>query len=135
MAALQTILLRLHIRLYSLLVPLIVRLPFKLMLAVNDPPSWLKPYTGLAVSLIQSAVHRCLQNPRMMRRRKCLRHGLVLHHFLKLAGYNPQLHFGVYPAPDSRGKLHGHCWVCLGGQPVSPPPSDDLATVHVGNLN
>lgn len=126
--------LRIHIRLYSLLVPMLVRLPLGTLLAVNDPPGWWRPYGGAPLPMIQSMVERCLAEPRLMRRRKCLRQGLVLHHFLRLAGYGSQLHFGVYSREDSQGKLHGHCWVCLDGQAVSPPPGEDSATVHVRNL-
>jgi len=65
----------------------------------------------------------------MMRRRACLRQGLLLFHFLRLAGLPAVVHFGVFsPATDPR-RLHGHCWVTLGGVCLSPPPEAPAAVL------
>jgi len=65
-----------------------------------------------------------LARPRHMKQRPCLREGLLLFHFLCLAGREPEVHFSVFDPPASRERLDGHCWVSLDGRAVSAPPSE-----------
>ncbi|TIX47863.1 MAG: lasso peptide biosynthesis B2 protein, partial [Mesorhizobium sp.] len=48
----------------------------------------------------------------------CLREGLLAHRFLRLAGFDPDLRFGVDPQSMHAPRLSAHCWVCLDGRPV-----------------
>ena len=66
-----------------------------------------------------------------MRRRACLRQGLTLFHFLKLAGWPAVLRIGVFPPGRDRRRMHAHCWVTLNGVPLSPPPEQPVATLLV----
>ena len=133
MAALGRTILRSHDSFFAVCVPLLVRLPLKWLLGMVEPPRWFRPYRACSVIQIQALVDARLASPAMMKRRKCLRHGLVLYHFLRLAGYNAQLHFGVFPPADGAARLHGHCWVSLDGRPISLPPEQGAATMHIRN--
>jgi hypothetical protein len=53
-----------------------------------------------------------------MRDRRCLREGLLGHRFLRLAGFDPELRFGVDPKSLQTPRVSAHCWVCLDGRPV-----------------
>jgi len=120
--------LRVHVWLAAGVMPLLVRLlSLRALLRLLDPPRWLRPYAGLSDERIVAAVERRLRNPRNMRRRACLRKGLVLYHFLRLAARPAELRFAVYPRPDERGRMHGHCWVVLAGRCLMPPPDRPAA--------
>lgn len=56
-----------------------------------------------------------------MKRRSCLRMGLVLFHFLRLAGHDAVLNFSVSPPGDCHNGLHGHCWVAIGERVFDAP--------------
>jgi len=122
--------LRAHIWLVATLVPLLVKLlKLKNVLKILTPPPHFRPYRGTSPHLILTIVRRRLAHPRNMRRRACLREGLTLFHFLRLAGIPARLHFGVYdPGVDQR-RLHAHCWVTVEGKPLSLPPGDPTALV------
>ena len=87
------------------------------------------PYRHLSVRRIRAIIRRRLARPRVMIRRACLRHGLVLYHFLRLIGLAPRLHLAVYPPSVDPRRLHGHCWVGLDGKPLLSPPSGPAAEI------
>ncbi|TPJ16750.1 lasso peptide biosynthesis B2 protein [Mesorhizobium sp. B2-7-3] len=76
------------------------------------------PYRGLPAPYIVARVNRAVRHPWLMRDRRCLREGLLGHRFLRLAGFDPQLRFGVDPKSLQASRLSAHCWVCLNGKPV-----------------
>ncbi|WP_421914785.1 lasso peptide biosynthesis B2 protein [Mesorhizobium sp.] len=76
------------------------------------------PYRGLPSSYIISAVNRAVRHPWLMRDRRCLREGLLAHRFLRFAGFDPELRFGVDPKSMQAPRMSAHCWVCLDGRPV-----------------
>jgi len=124
--------LRLHVWLVAFFMPLLVRLiPLGALLRLLTPPKRLCPYRGLQASEIVRAVSRRLAEPVNMRRRACLRRGLVLFHFLRLAALPATIHFAVYPPGDPAGRMHGHCWVTLDGKDMSEPPEQPYARVMV----
>ena len=130
------LLLRAHVWALATVVPLMVRLvALPRLLRWLTPPAELCPYRRFPVDRIVTVVRRRLANPRNMRRRACLREGLVLFHFLRLSERPAELHFGIYPTPDKIGRMHAHCWVTLGGDSVSTPPGDPHAVllVHGGD--
>lgn len=109
---------RLHLWASARLMPLRVRgRGFEAVLrrAPLDSP---KPYEGLSASYVTARVHRAVRRPWLMRDRRCLREGLLGHRFLTLAGFEPDLRFGVDPASMEAPRLSAHCWVCLDGKPV-----------------
>jgi Transglutaminase-like superfamily len=54
----------------------------------------------------------------------CLTRGVTLFWFLRRAGLDVELQFGI--APTDAGSADGHCWLSLGGEPflekVDPRP-------------
>ena len=124
-----------HIWLLATLIPLLEKfIPLKWLLRLLTPPSRCKPYAGTPPEEISRLVARRLREPRNMRRRACLRHGLTLFHFLKLAGWPAVLHIGVFPPGLDSRRMHAHCWVTLNGVPLSPPPEQPVATLLVCGL-
>jgi hypothetical protein len=120
--------LRAHVRLVVAAIPLLDHmLSLKAMLRVLTPPIRWQPYRRLAPEAVEATVRRALRNPWHMKRRTCLREGLSLFHFLRLAGRPAVLHFAVYPPPDGAARMRGHCWVTCEGEPVSQPPDGPYA--------
>ncbi|MBM4042090.1 MAG: lasso peptide biosynthesis B2 protein [Planctomycetes bacterium] len=118
----RRLLLRAHVWWVACLIPLLDRLlPLGGVLWVLTPSRWWHPYRGVAPEAIGELVRRRLARPRQMKRRACLRQGLMLFHFLCLAGREPVLHFAVFPAEPAPQPMHAHCWVTLDGQECSPP--------------
>ena len=76
------------------------------------------PYRGLSSAYIVAAVNRTVRHPWLMRDRRCLREGLLAHRFLRFAGFDPDLRFGVDPKSMQEPRMSAHCWVCLDGRPV-----------------
>lgn len=123
---------RAHVWLAAAILPLLDRLlPLKRLVSLLRPPRWLHPYAGLADEWIVAAVQRRLRRPRNMRRRACLRRGLVLFHFLRLAARPAELRFGVFPEPDERGQMRAHCWVELDGRCLGDPADAPAAVFHL----
>ena len=125
-------LLRAHVHLFVLVVPVMYRLaPLRWLLRLATPPERLAPYRNVPAETILSIVSRRLRRPRLMRRRPCLRKGLTLFHFLRLAGLRPQLHFGVFaPAPHAR-RCRAHCWLTLDNRALADAPQEPCAEVLV----
>lgn len=82
------------------------------------PLSASTPYRGLSSAYIIASVNRTVRHPWLMRDRRCLREGLLAHRFLRFAGFDPELRFGVDPKSMQAHRLSAHCWVCLDGRPV-----------------
>ncbi len=76
------------------------------------------PYRGLSSAYIVASVNRTVRHPWLMRDRRCLREGLLAHRFLRFAGFDPDLRFGVDPKSMQAPRMSAHCWVCLDGRPV-----------------
>jgi hypothetical protein len=126
------LILRGHIWLLATLIPLLEKfVPLKWLLRLLTPPSRFKPYAGTPPEEISQLVAHRLREPRNMRRRACLRQGLTLFHFLKLAGWPAVLHIGVFPPSLDSRRMHAHCWVTLNGVALSPLPERPVATLLV----
>ncbi len=109
---------RLHIWVSAKIMPLQVRgLPFDKVLKLA-PLQSSKLYEGLPASYIARRAQRVARRPWFMRNQQCLRQGLLGSRFLRYAGYDPELIFGVDPASVRNDRLSAHCWVCLDGKPV-----------------
>jgi hypothetical protein len=93
------------------------------------------PYRGLSATYVVARVRRTVRRPWLMRDRRCLREGLLGHRFLRLAGFDPELRFGVDPKSLQAQHLSAHCWVCLDGRPVvsdSLPGMVEIYRHHAG---
>jgi len=59
-----------------------------------------------------------------MKRRRCLRQGLLTYRFLMLAGIDAVVRFSVYPDRPGDPRMHAHCWVTVDGKCVTFPAGD-----------
>jgi hypothetical protein len=88
-------------------------------------------YRRLSADYIARRVRRATRRPILMRDRPCLRDGLLGYRFLRLAGFEPELHFGVEPASVAAERLRAHCWVVLDGDNVLSAPLQDMVEILV----
>ena len=88
-------------------------------------------YEGTAPETIACAIHRATRKPWLMRNRRCLRQGLIGYRFLRKAGHEPELHFGVDVGSVERDKIDAHCWVVLDSKPVVNDILEGMVTIHV----
>ena len=120
---------KMHVYIVSVMVPLLDNfLGLKQMLRVLTPPAWCEFYKGISVEKICEVVEDRLKKPVLMKRRRCLRHGFTLFHFLCLAGAPAVLQIGVF----ARKKYHretAHCWITCDGRSLSPEPQEDVAII------
>lgn len=93
-------------------------------------PSGLTSYPGLPVSFIVHRVTRTARRPWLMRDRRCLRQGLLGFRFLREAGHDPVLYFGVAPNSICEEKLTAHCWIVINGKTVLGMPEMPLLTIY-----
>lgn len=135
MLQLRAALLRAHVAALALVIPdLSRRLPLARLLAVFTPDGPCRLYAGLDADEVVRVVQRRLRRPWRMRRRPCLRLGLMLFHFLRLAGVPAVLHFCVYKetlGKESSGREQAHCWVTVAGRCVASPPEDEHVVILV----
>lgn len=123
-------LLRAHVWTVATFLPLVVKaLPLRRVLRLMTPSEGRTPYRGLSTEQITGAVQYRLRSPRNMKRRACLRQGLLTYHFLRLAGWPAAAHFAVFPKPDEQGRMHAHCWVTLNNMNMTDPPLGPHAVV------
>lgn len=113
------------------LIPLLAwRVDLLTVFARTTPPPR-TPYRGLPAELIAYRVKRAARRPRVMADRPCLREGVLAYRYLRLAGFKPELHFGVDPATLYKAKLGGHCWVVLDGKTILNAPVSEIIPVLV----
>lgn len=122
--------LHVHIALLALLIPVLAVFcgPAALvrLLTPRRPKRWMM---GLTVDAITSAVARKLHHPLLMRRRRCLRRAMTLHHCLRAAGLPSAVHFGLQTRARPGRRFHGHCWVTLDGRVLADGPSEGMYTI------
>ncbi len=70
------------------------------------------------------------KKPWLMRKRRCLRQGLLGMRFMRLAGHRPQLLFGIDQKSLGSGAVSAHCWVVLDGQAVLNDIHEGMVTIH-----
>lgn len=88
-------------------------------------------YEGAAPETIAHATRRATRKPWLMRNRRCLRQGLIGYRFLRKAGYEPELHFGIDVGSVESKRIDAHCWVVLDGKPVVNDIIEGMVTIHV----
>jgi hypothetical protein len=109
---------------FASVVPLIMRLPLPRLAALitrtpRRPPA--------STAEVERLAHLTALAPRFGRpvvRSGCLTRGVTLFWFLRRAGLDVELRFGIDPADAD--DADGHCWLALGGEPflekVDPRP-------------
>jgi len=122
--------LRVHVSVAASLAPLLVRsMPLRPLVRWLAARRRARPYAGIPAVEIERAIDRRLRNPRMMVRRACLRRGLLLLHFLNLAGIPAEIRFGVYAPRSDSERMHGYCYVVADGIGEEEPPEETLTVL------
>lgn len=113
------------LRVWKLWIPALARQPdlAPLLDATAAPP--VAPYRGLAAESVARQIRRAVRRPHLMADRPCLREGLLLRRFLSMAGYAPEIHFGIDRKSLGRD-VHGHCWITLDGRTYNPPEAGTI---------
>src|SRR5262245_15649728 len=94
--------------LWARLLPLLAyRRDLSSLLALSEPAS-ARPYAGLEAAEVARHAKRTARRPWFMRDRRCLREGILAHRFLRLAGYEPELRFGIDRTSVSGDLLGAH---------------------------
>lgn len=88
-------------------------------------------YAGVPADEIARWVLAATRRPWLMRDRRCLRQGLLGMRFMRLAGHDPELHFGIAPRSLAGPTVEAHCWVVLGGRPVLNDIHEGMERLHV----
>lgn len=86
-------------------------------------------YIGLPTEYILKHVARVTRRPYLMRERRCLRQGLLAFRFMKAAGHDVELHFGI--DRTRREDIRAHCWIVHDGRIVLNPPDADTQPIFV----
>jgi len=89
------------------------------------------PYRGLAAEYIVRRVKKTTRRPWLMRDRPCLRDGILAMRFLRLAGYEPTLHFGLDKNSVGADTLSAHCWVALNNKIMLNPPTPSMIEILI----
>jgi len=119
-----------HIGLVATAIPLLTKLlPLKRLLQMLTPTANFHPYKSISPEQVIELVRRKLYRPRQMRRRACLREGLTLFYFLRLAGTPAEIHIAVHNPTVNTKRIHAHCWVVLDGVPITEPISGPNTTI------
>jgi len=84
---------------------------------------------GLHPSDIISRILRTTRHPWLMKDRTCLRQGLLAYRFLRAAGFQPELHFGIDSESLHASVLRAHCWVVMDGKIVVNPPTAKMVRI------
>ncbi len=123
-------LLKMHVYIVSVMIPLLDNIfGLKQILKVLTPSAGREPYKGIPAEKICEVVADRLKKPLLMKRRKCLRHGFTLFHFLCLSGAPAVLHIGVFARKGYDKRMTAHCWVTCYGRNLSPEPQEAVAVV------
>lgn len=99
-------------------------LPLHRLLAFYTPSKTQNAWSKLTADEIISHIDRHLQNCHRMRGRRCLRRGLLVFYFLRLAGHPAKLHFSYFL--EQHGKTQTHCWNSVGNRVDSPPEQSSV---------
>ena len=130
MRRLTPLILRIHIWLLAAAIPALIKLmPLKKLLRLMTPKAKCDFYKSITPEQIAEMVQRRLRRPRRMRNRSCLRKGLTLFYFLRLAGAPAKIHIAVHAPTADRNRIRAHCWVVLDGLAMTEPIKGPGATI------
>lgn len=102
-------------------VPVLLRLPLPRLKAWLEPRSPRPAREDLPPAAAEAIVRRIdavLRSGHPLIRSGCLTRGFTLYHFLRRAGGDVCLRFGM---GQIDGAFAGHCWVDLRGEPLAEP--------------
>ena len=128
-SAFQYIRFRVELFYWARVLPILAhRRDLKSLMALADPGRS-KRYIGLPSTYIIKRVRRAVRRPWVMRDRPCLREGVLAYRFLILAGFDPEIHFGVDRNSVSKERLSAHCWIVLDDRIVLNAPTPSMIEV------
>lgn len=114
-----------RVLLFAAAVPVLMRLKLTRLTALLDPGSDPRPLDPGRVRKILTYVDKAIWRGRPFVRSGCLTLGLTRYYFLRRAGMDVSLHFGMGRIGEKR-KFAGHCWLTRDGEPyletVDPRP-------------
>jgi hypothetical protein len=99
---------------FAALVPVLMRLKLARLKALLEPGGPLSPPTPEQLETIVDYVSLALRVGNPLIRPGCLTRGLTHYYFLRRAGLEVSLYFGM-GRPE--GEYAGHCWLVKGGEP------------------
>ena len=102
---------------FALLLPLLLRLPLPRLKTLLEPataPTAVEPEER---ERIVASVQAMLLAGAPLIRRGCLTRGVTLYYFLRRAGVDVALCFGMGRGHDTADGFDGHCWLVLEGEP------------------
>lgn len=100
---------------FAAAVPLIMRLPLPRVAALLTRPPRRGPPSGGEVERLERLVALAPRVARPLVRPGCMTRGVTLFWFLRRAGLDVELRFGVDPSGEA--STDGHCWLSLDGEP------------------
>lgn len=108
-------LLPVRVLLFGLSVPFLVRRGPERMAKLLEPAAPPPPATDpAAAAALARRIDRWLRAGWPLIRRGCLTRGITQYRFLRRAGFDVSLRFGL---GEVNGKFEGHCWLVRDGQP------------------
>ena len=106
---------------FALVLPLLLRLSLPRLKALLEPgaaPGVVEPD---ARERIVASVQAMLRAGAPLIRPGCLTRGVTLYYFLRRAGVDVALCFGMGRGHDTADGFDGHCWLVLAGEPYLEP--------------
>jgi hypothetical protein len=129
---LSEILLLLRIYVFVTLVPVLMHLRLDRVAALVEPRRIPSKPDETRIAAVLQATERVLASGRPLIRRGCLTRGLTLYYFLRRAGLDVTLLFGV---GEVDGETAAHCWLVKDGQPFSEARDPRTDFVEVCRLS
>jgi hypothetical protein len=102
---------------FAAAVPLLMRLPLTRVAGLITWPPRRRHPSATEVERLERLVALAPRVGRPLVRTGCLTRGLTLFWFLRRAGLDVELRFGLDPTNDHDGLTDGHCWLTLNGEP------------------
>jgi hypothetical protein len=113
-----------HLASFAATVPLLMRLPLQRWAKLLTRPPRQRAVSPAEIERLDRLITLAPRVGRPLVRTGCLTRGVTLFWFLRRAGLNVELRFGVDPADAD--EADGHCWLALDGEPylerVDPRP-------------
>jgi hypothetical protein len=118
---------------FAALVPALMRLPLpRLAALVTRPPHSRRPMAA-EIERLERVMTLAPRISRPLVRSGCLTRGLTLYWFLRRAGLDVELRFGLDPN-DGGDPTDGHCWLTLSGEPYLEPRDPRLRFSEIYRL-
>ena len=104
-----------RVGMFAAAVPLLMRLPLPRLAVLLSRPPRRRPASATEVERLERLIELAPRVARPLVRPGCLTRGVTLYWFLRRAGLDVELRFGLDPA--ERDTTDGHCWLALDGAP------------------